>query len=79
MDWKTGRILNLILGFFCFGLMIYGEWLSERLSFCCLGLMTGELIFFLFDFRLLDCCCFGLLNLMYVIRFFPFWVFVFLV
>jgi hypothetical protein len=39
--------------------------------------MADELVFFFFfwfDFRRLDFCCFGFLNLMYVIRFFPFWV-----
>jgi len=32
----------------------------------------GRRISFFFDFWRIDFCCFGLLNLMYVIRFFPF-------
>jgi hypothetical protein len=76
-DRRTGQILNLILGFCCFGLMISSEWATGFSLFRFDGRRIGFL--FWFDFQWLDFCCFGFLNLMYVIRFFPFWVFIFLV
>jgi hypothetical protein len=33
--------------------MIFGEWSSGRLGFCCLGLIAGELVFFFFFFDFL--------------------------
>jgi hypothetical protein len=50
----AGQILNLILGFSCFGLMISGKWLSGRLGFCCLGLMAGDWFFFSFSSLISD-------------------------
>jgi len=53
------------------------EWATRFLLFKFDGRQIGFFFFFWFDFRRLDCCCFGLLNLMYlIIRYFPFWVFV---
>jgi hypothetical protein len=66
----VGRILNLILGFSCFGLMISSEWLSGQL-----GLMASELVFFS-GFIYGDLL---LLLFWFFWFYFPFWVFVFLV
>jgi hypothetical protein len=76
-DRRTGQILNLLLGFCCFGLMIFSDWATEFLLFKFDGrrigfffflvwfLATGFLLFWFFESN--------------VIRFFPFWVFVSLV
>jgi hypothetical protein len=53
--------------------MISVEWATEFLLFRFDGRRIG-FFFFFFDFRRLNFCSFGFLNLMYVIRFFLFWV-----
>jgi hypothetical protein len=68
-------------GFLLFWLddfQLVGEWATWFLLFG-FGFDGRRISFFLFDFWRLNFCCFDFLNLMYVIRFFSFWVFVFLV
>jgi hypothetical protein len=57
-----------------FGFLLF--WFDD---FRRVGKWASGFLLFWFDVRRLDFCCFGFLNIMYVIRFFPFWVFVFLV